>query len=43
MKTLLTILAYPFVLLGALVVAIPHTFVLAWKFSRDFVEKQTAK
>lgn len=43
MKTILSILMYPFVLLGALVVAIPHTFVLAWKFSQSFVEKQTAK
>lgn len=37
---MIPILAYPFCLIGGLLVAIPHTFVLAWRLSKQFITRQ---
>ena len=43
MKTTIAIIAYPFVLVGALIVSIVFTFALAWRLTTVFVEKQMSK
>ena len=43
MNTIIAVLAYPFVLVGALIVSFVFTFALAWRLTTAFVEKQMSK